>query len=150
MQRPILAVLCLSCALISIGVWQVQAQQPVDASPKRLQPLMQQKLDHSKSILEALAVEDYSQLAKSAQALSLLSLESNWNVLTTDEYIQQSAAFRHACRVIQEAAHEKNVDRAALGFMDLTVRCVECHKYLRKNASASKDIAQPSATTGTK
>jgi hypothetical protein len=106
---------------------------------------MQQKLDHSKTIIEALALEDFDKLAKSAQALSLLSLESNWNVLTTDEYIQQSSAFRRACSVIQEAAHEKNVDRATLGFMDLTVRCVECHKYLRKNAAMPNRAGIPPA-----
>ncbi len=137
MQRLVL-VTFLSLAAVGVYGWQVQAQQQIETGQQRLKPFMQQKLDHSKSILEALAVEDFDKLAKSAQALSLLSLESNWNVLTTDEYIQQSAAFRRACSVIQEAAHEKNVDRAALGFMDLTVRCVECHKYLRKNAAAPK------------
>ena len=137
MQRLVL-VTFLSLAAVGVYGWQVQAQQQIETGQQRLKPFMQQKLDHSKSILEALAVEDFDKLAKSAQALSLLSLESNWNVLTTDEYIQQSAAFRRACSVIQEAAHEKNVARAALGFMDLTVRCVECHKYLRKNAAAPK------------
>ena len=120
MQRLVL-VTFLSLAAVGVYGWQVQAQQQIETGQQRLKPFMQQKLDHSKSILEALAVEDFDKLAKSAQALSLLSLESNWNVLTTDEYIQQSAAFRRACSVIQEAAHEKNVDRAALGFMDLTV-----------------------------
>ena len=144
MQRLVL-VTFLSLAVVSVFFWQAQAQQPVEARPQRLKAFMQQKLDHSKTILEALAVEDFDKLAKSAQALSLLSLESNWNVLTTDEYIQQSAAFRRACSVIQEAAHEKNVDRAALGFMDLTVRCVECHKYLRKNAAMPNRASVPPA-----
>lgn len=145
MQR-VVPLIFLSLTVVGVMVWQAAAQQQqLDTRPQRLKPFMQQKLDHSKSILEALAVEDFEKLAKSAQALSLLSLESNWNVLTTDEYIQQSAAFRRACSVIQEAAREKNVDRAALGFMDLTVRCVECHKYLRKNAATpNRTNVQPS------
>ena len=146
MQRLVMVVF-LSLAVVGAIYWKAQAQQPqLDTGPQRLKPFMQRKLDHSKSILEALAVEDFDKLAQSAQALSLLSLESNWNVLTTDEYIQQSAAFRRACGVIQESAREKNVDRAALGFMDLTVRCVECHKYLRKNAAAPNRNKIPPAS----
>lgn len=95
---------------------------------------MQRKLDHAKRVLEGLAMEDFELIAREAQALSLLSLESNWNVLTTDEYIQQSSDFRRAVNVITQAAREKDVHRAALGYVDLTVRCVECHSYLRKNA----------------
>lgn len=136
-MKRLTLILTASVVLLGVSVWQVLAAPQAAQDSQRLKSFMQQKLDHSKSILEALAVEDYDQLARSAQALSLLSLESNWNRLTTEEYIQQSSDFRRACRVIQEAAHEKNVDRAALGFMDLTVRCVECHKYLRKQQSAT-------------
>lgn len=127
----------LAVTFLSITAWSGFAVPQSEQEQKQLRPFMQQKLQHSKAILEALALEDFDQLAQSAQALSLLSLESNWNRLTTDEYIQQSGDFRRACRVIQEAAHEKNVDRAALGFVDLTVRCVECHKYLRKSGTPS-------------
>lgn len=132
----------LVVTFLGITAWSGYALPQSDQEQKQLKPFMQQKLQHSKAILEALALEDFDQLAQSAQALSLLSLESNWNRLTTDEYIQQSADFRRACRVIQAAAHEKNVDRAALGFVDLTVRCVECHKYLRRSGTPEVQPAQ--------
>ena len=44
---------------------------------------MQMKLDKSKAILEALAMEDYKAIAKNSRALRLLSLESGWNVIQT-------------------------------------------------------------------
>jgi hypothetical protein len=119
---------------LGFGSWQLYGNPQQKRLPEELKPFMQLKLEHSKSILEALAVEDFESMAKNAQALSLLSLESNWNSITTQEYIQQSSDFRRACQVIHEAAEERNVDRATLGFVNLTVRCVECHKYLRKNA----------------
>jgi hypothetical protein len=138
MKRSVV-VIFIAAIILGIAVWRVRGQQPPASSvQKQLKPIMHLKLEYSQAILAALAIEDFDKLAQNAQNLSLLSLESNWNVLTTEEYIQQSAAFRRACGVIQEAAHEKNVDRAALGFMDLTVRCVECHKYLRKDAAALK------------
>lgn len=124
--------------VVTLGAWRIYAVPPVQTTTQQLKPFMRQKLEHSKGILEALALEDFDQLAKNAQSLSLLSLESSWNVLTTEEYIKKSEEFRRACQSIHEAAHQKNVDRATLGFVDLTMRCVECHKYLRNEGVLPK------------
>ena len=129
-----LRLLVISCVLPVIGAaaWLVWAQPPVPPQQNGLKTFMQLKLDHSKSVLEGLALEDHEEIAKNAQALSLLSLESTWNVISTQEYLQHSKDFRRAIKQITEAAHEKNIDRATLGYVDLTIRCVECHKYLRE------------------
>lgn len=115
-----------------------QADTPVLAKEK-LAPLMQMKLDRSKSILEGLALEDYEKVSKNARALRLLSLESGWNVLQTEEYSQQSRDFRRNGELIAEAADEKDLGRATLGYVALTVRCVECHSYMRKSLKKSSE-----------
>ena len=119
-----------------LGVWQLYGQPPVQQEPReqQLKPFMRQKLEHAKGVLEGLAIEDYDLIAREAQAMSLLSLESNWNVLNTEEYLEQSKDFRRVVNSITEAAREKDVHRAALGYVNLTVRCVECHDYLRKQS----------------
>ena len=101
-------------------------------SKEKLAPLMQMKLDRSKSILEGLALEDYEKIAKNARALRLLSLESGWTVLQTEEYTEQSKDFRRNAELIAEAGADKDLGRATLGYVALTVRCVECHSYMRK------------------
>lgn len=136
MIRPLVTSVVLPA--IVAAAWFVCAQPPAPAQPNGLKPFMQQKLDHSKAILEGLALEDYQSIAKNAQDLSLLSLESTWNVLSTQEYLQHSQDFRRAVKQIIEAAHEKNVDKATLGYVDLTIRCVECHKYLRETRKNGK------------
>jgi hypothetical protein len=123
----------ISVLVLTASVGLVMAQTQVQIQPDRLKPFMQRKLDLSKNVLEALALEDFEQLAKNSQGLSLLSLESGWNVLTTEEYKRQSDEFRRAAQVITESAREKNLDRAALAFVNMTVRCVECHKYMRRS-----------------
>jgi len=104
-----------------------------------LAPFMQMKLQHSKDILEGLATEDFEKIAVGAQALTALSLESSWNVYTTGDYLQHSSDFRRSLGIVKDAAQEKNIDRAALGFIDLTVQCLECHRYLRKQI-VEKDL----------
>ena len=106
-----------------------------------LKSFMQLKLDHTKGILAGVATEDFEQIAKDAQALSALSLQSSWNAYTTLEYLDHSADFRRALNVITKAAHEENLDRVALGYVSLTVQCIECHRYLRqkKDGNNNKD-----------
>lgn len=103
------------------------AQQPNEVST-----FMQAKLDHSKKLLEGLALEDFNLIARESQQLSLLSQATNWQVLQTEEYLEQSAEFRRTADALTEAAREKNLDGAALRFVDLTMKCVNCHKYVRK------------------
>ena len=137
------AVILISLLIIlGLGAWQLYGQPPSN-QPRdpQLKPFMKQKLEHAKGVLEGLALENYEQIAKEAQALSLLSLESNWNVFNTKEYLEQSEDFRRTVNTITEAAREKDVNLAALGYVNLTVRCVECHSYLRKTIQA--DIKVP-------
>ena len=89
MKRLVIALSCtLTCLLTSLTA---HAQQPVPGSDTTLKPVMRLKLDHSKNLLEGLALEDYDKIRKSAQQLGLLSLESGWKILQTEEYAKQSA-----------------------------------------------------------
>ncbi len=94
-------------------------------------PLMRAKLTHSQRLLEGITLEDFELIAKHSQDLSLLSQEASWRVLQTPQYLQHSLEFRRAADALTEAARKKNLDSAALGYMDLTMKCVNCHKYVR-------------------
>ncbi len=124
----------LFAAAAGVGVAIVNAQPPPQQpSSRQLTPLMQMKLERSKLVLEGLALEDYEKIAANAKALGLLSLESGWQVIQTAEYERQSDAFRRAAGVIADAVGEQDISRATLGYVDLTMRCVECHSYMRKH-----------------
>ena len=110
------------------------------AASTQLTPLMRMKLDKSKEILEGLTVENFDQIARNARSLKLLSMESGWNVLQTEEYANQSRDFRRTCDLIETAARDKDMGRAALGYVALTVRCVECHSYMRKQAAETNAV----------
>ena len=131
-------------AAMFMPLYTAQSDPPKTNPPTKLTPLMRMKLDKSKEILEGLTLENFDQIAKNARSLKLLSMESGWNVLQTEEYAIQSRDFRRTCDLIEEAADEKDISRAALGYVALTVRCVECHAYMRKQAALS-----PPATEST-
>ena len=100
--------------------------------PNKVRDFMRVKLSHSEKVLEGLTIEDFDLIAKNAQAMSLLSQATNWQVLQTAEYLEQSRDFRHTADALTEAAKKKNLDGAALAYVELTMKCINCHKYVRR------------------
>lgn len=127
---------------VALTVLLALATSAIAAEPKSdetLSRFMRAKLGHSQKILEALALEDYDQIAKSAQEMSLLSQAELWQVLQTPDYLQHSIEFRRSADAITDAAKKKNLDGAALAYVDMTLKCVNCHKYVRKVKTARNE-----------
>ena len=125
-----LAVVALAVVVVTAGAI---AGATANAAPKpdEVAAFMRAKLGHANHVLEGLAIADYEMIERAAQELSLASLDSNWQVLQTEDYVRQSAEFRRASDALKKAAQEKNLDGAALAWVDVTLKCVQCHKYVR-------------------
>ena len=136
--------LAVACVAVGLGWLGVFAHLAGQVEPARAQPapnevadVMALKLKHAERVLEAVALADFDIMAKESQALSLLSQEATFNVLMTAEYAPQSLEFRRAADALTRAAKAKNIDAAALAYMDMTMKCVNCHKYVRDVRMAS-------------
>jgi cytochrome c556 len=110
-----------------LGVIGVSAAQQTTGS----RDFMRLKLVASQKVLEGLVREDFEAIAKNAEELRLLSLDASWQVLQTAEYAQQSLEFRRSAEAVTVAAKKKNLDGAALAYLEVTMKCVNCHKYVR-------------------
>ena len=108
-----------------------QAAEPAPLRPDDVAVFMRAKLDHSSEVLEGLSLADFEKIRRGGQLLALASQASSWQVLQSEEYARQSVAFRRACERLERAATEKNLDAAALAWMDVTMKCVQCHRYVR-------------------
>jgi hypothetical protein len=104
---------------------------PPTVVPDQVAGFMRAKLAHSQNVLEGLAIEDFDLIDKGAQQLSLASEDASWQVLQTEDYARQSADFRRSCDSLRKAAKARNLDGAALAWMEVTLKCVQCHKYVR-------------------
>lgn len=147
-MKRTLGALLVAISLLGVLAVTVRSQQPLDADPdgvNQVSDFMRAKLEHSKNVLEGIALEDYDLIAKNSQDLSLLSLAATWQVLQTPEYMQHSGEFRRASDALRDAAKEENLDGAALAYMEVTMKCVNCHKYVRGVRIASRDAVLPTA-----
>ncbi len=119
----------LIAAVLAFGV--LAATRGAQVGTEATKTLMQAKLAHAKGLLEGLATEDFERLVKHSNELTLLSQETDWNVLQTPEYHRLSEDFRRNTKSLTTAAKAKNLDGATLAYVGVTMKCVECHKYVR-------------------
>jgi hypothetical protein len=94
---------------------------------------MRLKLQPAKEILEAIALEHYDGIVTNAERIRQLALDESWMVIQTETYRRQSDEFRRSVSLIADAAKNENIDGATLGYMQMTLNCVQCHRQLRRS-----------------
>jgi hypothetical protein len=92
---------------------------------------MEKKLEYSQEILRGLATGDLEVVAQKAEQMRVLSRIEGWVRNGKPGYRAQFQAFQFANAEILRNARADNLDGATLGFQQLTISCVSCHKILR-------------------
>ncbi len=94
--------------------------------------LMQRKLVHAQKVLEGIALNDFAEIVTHSNALHDIAKEAAWKALKTPRYEIYSADFQRITENIARQAKGKNLDGAALAYVDLTLTCVKCHQHVRE------------------
>jgi len=101
-----------------------------------MRAFMRKKLAASQSVLEGLVVEDFDLIAEGAKQLKASATAAEFMVFNDALYIEQAEDFKRVVNKLAVAAKEKRLDGATLGYMDMTMSCVECHKHVRNTPTA--------------
>jgi len=125
-----------------------EEQKTADDPPKKVRDLMHKKLENSQKILEGIAINDFKLIAKHADELIDLSKQVEWKVLKTPQYEIHSNQFRRSAETLIKDAKDKNLDAAALTYMEMTLTCVRCHKYVREERMTRLDLDSPRLVRG--
>jgi len=105
------------------------------ASPSqgpRLNSVMREKLEHTQKILEAVVTSDWPSLESHSRELERLTDDSRWAVLKFPEYAKHSGAFVRAIQDLHRAAAQRDLEETPKAYIAVTLRCVECHRYLAR------------------
>jgi hypothetical protein len=105
----------------------------------KLDELMKAKLNHSQKVLEGVALGDFKEIARNAEELISISKQAEWQVIHTPQYELRSNEFRRTAEELVKNAEAKNLDAAALSYVELTMTCVKCHKYVREVIQVRRD-----------
>jgi hypothetical protein len=110
---------------------------------EKVAQLMQEKLKRSQGVLEGLALGDFNKISDNASELAHISRQAEWLVFKTPRYELYSNEFRRDAEALIRDAKEKNLDAAALSYVELTLTCVRCHKYAREMRNGRLDLHPP-------
>jgi hypothetical protein len=140
MRKIYFCVLLLAAALFPLlaGRSAEPVQQPKEP-PGKLAELMHRKLENSQKVLEGIALNDHEKIGKHGEELIAISKATEWKVVKTPQYELHSNEFRRIADQLVRAAKDKNLDGATLAYLDLTLSCVKCHKYVREVRMARVD-----------
>lgn len=119
------------CTLLVLGYLAVNYANSQEAGQSNKAGFMRLKLEPAKRILEGIALADFQTIKANSEQLRKLSLDEGWMVLQTEAYHQRSQDFKKSLDLISRMCEEKDLDGVALAYMQMTMRCVQCHKMLR-------------------
>ena len=151
--------------LVSVGgiLWGIQHGSRVDAAPPArdsakqttdkkknatddeskekpaLAVFMRQKMEASHDIMEGLLMEDGKLINKAANKLKEMSDTEHWRVSNDIMYRNHSEDFRRSVDKLIVASKGNSIDRAALSWFDVTLSCIDCHRYVRTTLIAENN-----------
>jgi cytochrome c556 len=130
-----IAILVVVLAILGFMVEQSHTQPQVST-----REMMRFKLFQAQGVLEGIATENYALIETNAGKLLAMSQAADWQVRQTPEYQRFTADFSRQAVALQNAARQKNVDAATVAYFQMTVSCVQCHKYLRGAREAEFEV----------
>ena len=104
-------------------------EKPKEKTP--LQKFMRAKLGGSSQILEGLVTEKFDLIQKGTTELGRISSAAKWRVSNDAMYRQYSNEFQQKVSRLEEMAKAKKLDGAALAYIEVSMSCIECHKWVR-------------------
>jgi len=111
----------------------------LSASPSQgpqLHTVMREKLGHAQKILEAVVTNDWVGLETHSRELERLTDDPRWIVLKYPEYARHSSAFVRAIQDLHRAAAQRDLEETPKAYIAVTLRCIECHRYLARERIA--------------
>jgi hypothetical protein len=123
----------LTVALLFTGTKSTYAQAEKESGVKEA---MRQKVAYSQQVLVGITLEDYGLIVNNAEKLVELSNKTNWYSRQVPEYELFLNEFRRTAQELMKAGQQKNLDAASLAYGQMTLSCVNCHKFIRQSSGA--------------
>jgi cytochrome c556 len=98
---------------------------------------MRKKVAYSEQVLIGVTLGDHGLIANNAEKLVELSNKTNWYSRQVPEYELFLNEFRRNAQELMKAGQQRNLDAASIAYVQMTLSCVSCHKFIRKNSNTA-------------
>jgi hypothetical protein len=118
--------------IVVSGVVVLVLAADLQAQTVALNRVMRQKLVDAQAVLAAVVTDNWRELDRGSRALIKATEDPAWMVLQSPEYTKQSQAFVFAVNDLVDVAARRDAEAAPLAYAALTMRCVQCHRYVAR------------------
>lgn len=118
----------VAAALVLGGVITAPSQE----LPREPNAFMQLKLKNAQAVLDGIAVRDFARIEEGADNLVRLSMKTEFQMKGVPDYERYAGEFRRTATDLVQKSKDKNLDGAALAYVQLTLNCVQCHRHIRE------------------
>ena len=126
--------LSLIVVVMVVGVlfsrYSIGQEQDQDSLSRR--DFMRTKLNYTQNILEGLTTRDFGLIISGAEEVERITQAEAWNSNDFADYQKISDELRSVASHLKKAGQKSNLEAAALRYFELTMKCMDCHQYLRK------------------
>ena len=138
MKAKLIILLFASVSLL-LGGWigsahvkpvQDEEQKAEQIKSESRKEFMRGKLVSNQQVVEGLSMKNFALVREGAQGVTALVKGQHWFVLDTPQYKEFTKDMESSANQLIRAADDKNIEAAALRYFDLTLRCIDCHRYL--------------------
>lgn len=136
-MRISLIVVLAVCLLLLLSQVAGQESGAVEATPSTMEEVptfdfwMNVKLQESQKLFAALAQADFKSISDSGEHLKTVSSLEGFVRRKTPGYLTQLKAFEFSVDEILRQSEKQSIEGVTLGFQQLTLSCVNCHKQMR-------------------
>jgi cytochrome c556 len=138
----------LAAVAVGLGILANTAQSKPKFDKQAHRQFMRNKLDASQKILEGLCIEDFNLIEQGADALLKIGNAEEWRISNDPIYRQKSSEFLRVADRLKKRATEKKLDGVALTWVETTMSCIECHRWVRAELIATTDQSADAADLG--
>jgi hypothetical protein len=96
-----------------------------------LHEFMQRKLFYSQKVLEGLCTENFTLIRENAENMRVMTDDKHFPDYKKEAYKAFMMKFQRNTKALQDAAINKDLDGSVHAYHEVTVSCVECHKWVR-------------------
>ncbi len=132
MLKPLLFILSAGALLIG-SVWAGSQEEIPKQDRVARRDYMRTKLNFSQAIVEGLAMKNFDTINTAATEIRNVTEGELWMVHNTADYNRYSDELKAAAEELIKAAEAKNLEGCTLRYFDMTLKCIDCHEYLRRN-----------------
>lgn len=128
-RQSVWTVLALVAGLLTVSATKQSSAPDLDR-------VMRLKLACSQKVLEAMVTSHWVALERSGLDLQRLTEEPAWSVLKSPEYVRYTKAFYDSVGQLVDAAQRHDLDAAPRAYASMTMKCVDCHRYVARSRIA--------------